>query len=138
DVNLFADSTSLAPYMRFSYRFSPSLMATLGARKRTIDAENTLIEGSITRYATTLKYDYSDSLAFTVAYYQDDLAYDIVDIELGLNSGELKRTLILGTRYEINENWQLGFNGIYVDKKQNEDFGQDQLKRLETFVRYSY
>ncbi len=137
-LNRLNNTRLKTPYASLSYRFSPDLLATVGTRKRQIDSVNALLEGKVSNYFASAKFDYSDALSFSLSYYHDELIYRIIDLDLGLNSGELKRTLSFAARYDLTDNWQLGLNAIYVDKKQHEDFGQDQLKRFETFVRYRF
>lgn len=134
----YENSTTLTPYMSLSYRFSPTLMAKIGLRERRINADNELLEGEVNHYFGAMEYDFTEDLSLSLSYYYDDLTYNIVDLDFGFNSGQLKRTLTLGGRYQLSENWQIGLNAIYIDRKQNEDFGQDQLKRLETSIRFSF
>lgn len=145
--HIFEEKTSLvSPYLRISYRFSPALLLTLGTKVRNIHADNELLEGKIRNYSSTLKYDVSDTFEVHLSYYHNDLRYSIYDLEdcfdlesfSCLNSGELKRTFTFGGGYNINPHWQVGINALYVDKKQDNDFGQDQWKRLEGFVRYRF
>lgn len=136
----------VSPYVSLSYRFSPSLWFSAGMKQRNIHAENELLEGRVLNYNATLRYDVNESFEVHLSYYHNDLRYDYVNVEgcfdlesfECFNSGELKRTFTLGTGYAITPHWQLGINAMYMDKKQDNDFGQDQWKRLEAYVRYRF
>ncbi len=139
DNYLYEQNTSITtPYARLSYRFSDNLMWSIGTRKRNIKADNPLIEGTVTNYNTVLRYKASQAFELHLKYTQNDLSYDVVDVDNGLNSGEMKKTLTFGGGYTFDEHWQVGINALYVDKTFYDDFGQDQWKRIEGFVRYRF
>ena len=131
-------STVVSPYIRVSYRFSPSLLWTVGSRRRSVQSNDAELEGKVMNYSTTLRYSVNDNFDVHTSFYYDDLSYEVVDLDLGLHSGELKQSLVIGMGYQLTDNLQIGLNGLYMDKKQNDDFGQDQYKRLEAFVRYRF
>ena len=136
---IFERKTSIvSPYVKLSYRFSPSLLWTVGSRRRSIHATIAELEGKVINYSSTLKYNVSDKIDLHTSFYYDELSYDVVDLELGLHSGELKRSLIVGLGYRLDDNWRVGINALHMDRKQNDDYGQDQQKRMEAFVQYSF
>lgn len=136
---LFEQKNSIvSPYLSLSYRFSPSLLWTVGSRRRSIHATRAELEGTVINYNTTLKYQVNESFSLHSSFYYDDLDYQVVDLDFGLHSGELKKTLIIGAAYRFNDNWQFGLNSLYMDRKQKDDYGQDQWKRFEAFVRYNF
>jgi hypothetical protein len=139
DLDIYEQKIKIiTPYVALSYRFSPSLLWSVGSRRRNIHADNELLEGKVINYNSTIKFIATDALNLHLSYHHDDLSYDVVDLDEGLNSGELKRTFTFGGGYKINEHWQVGINALYVDKKQDNDAGQDQWKRLEGFIRYRF
>ena len=131
-------STVISPYLNLSYRFSPSFLWTLGSRRRSIHADMATLEGKVDNYSTTVKYNINDSFDVHATYSYDELEYEVVDLDLGLHSGEVKQSLILGLGYKLTDNWQVGINALHMDRKQKDDFGQDQWKRIEGFVRYRF
>lgn len=139
-------SRLLSPYVNLSYSVSPSLLISLGMKQKNILSSNYLLEGRVLNYSSTVKYDVTEDLELHLSYHHNDLRYDYYNIENCfdldsfecLNSGELKRTFTLGSRYALTPHWQLGINAMYMDKKQDNDFGQDQWKRLEAYLRYRF
>ena len=85
-----------------------------------------------------LRYKASEAFDLHLKYTQNDLSYDVVDVDNGLNSGEMKKVLTFGGGYTINQHWQIGINALYLDKKYYDDFGQDKWRRIEGFVRYKF
>ena len=154
DEYIFEEKSKLlSPYVKVSYRFSPDMLWSVGWKRRNIHNDNVLLEGHLTRVNSTLKYDVNSDLNLHLSYYSDRLDYRLYNVNgnsnmagLGfedldsfeLNTGELKRTVTFGAGYQLNEHWQVGINLLYMDKKQDNDWGQDQWTRLESFVRYRF
>lgn len=131
-------STVVSPYIRVSYRFSPSLLWTLGSRRRSVQSNDAELEGKVMNYSTTLRYNISDDFNLHASFYFDDLSYEVVDLDFGLHSGELKKSVVIGVGYQLTDDLQIGINALHVDRTQNDDYGQDHYKRLEGFVRYRF
>ncbi len=139
-------SRLVSPYIGLSYRVTPSLLLSGGVKRHNILSDNPLLEGRVLSYNATVKFDVTEIFELHLSYSHNDLRYDYFNVDdcfdlnsfECLNSGELKRTITLGSGYSISPHWQIGLNAMYMDKKQDNDFGQDQWKRLEAFVRYRF
>lgn len=147
DYAIIEQTTRLVtPYVSVSYRFSPDFLWSAGIYQRNIHASNYLLEGRVINYRSTVKYDVTENFELHLSYQHNDLRYDYFNVDgcfdidsfECFNSGELKRTFTLGSGYNLSEHWQIGLNAMYMDKKQDNDFGQDQWKRLEAFVKYRF
>lgn len=132
------DATVIVPWLEYSRDLASNLKLSVGSRYRQSRARDAVYSYNNWNVFVGLHYYPFEKTSIFVSLNHDKLNYTIDDPDIVNWGQETKRSIAVGIKYKLNQQFVFGINGQYATNKFDMNFGDEDWNRIEAFVSYRF